>query len=375
MPGRPPADNALDLLTADLVNRFSSAGNTPITVPHLFPGDMLLDLYGEDLRARAFMVRDGAHRPELCLRPDFTVPVVLEHRARGWDQPAGYVCSGNVFRRQTQAMERPAEYLQVGVERIGYQDRLAEDANVFTLISDALRAQNIASPAVTIGDLGIVFGLLDAIPMPEIRRFDLKRHVWRPERFLSLIERFQRPVTQSTARAELLGDSDLPSRANALIAASGDPIGSRSPGDVTARLERLREDASNPVMPSADAQLITDFLAVQCPAADAPQQLRQVLRSVADKMSDVLQTFERRLDLVAAAGADLDNIRFDAAFGRSLEYYDGFVFEFSLPGRADLPSLAAGGRYDAMTRQLGAPDTVPAVGAMIRPETVMQAVQ
>ena len=38
-----------------------------------------------------------------------------------------------------------------------------------------------------------------------------------------------------------------------------------------------------------------------------------------------------------------------------------------------MPPLAGGGRYDAMTRRLGAAAPVPAVGAMIRPEAVIAA--
>jgi ATP phosphoribosyltransferase regulatory subunit len=82
---------------------------------------------------------------------------------------------------------------------------------------------------------------------------------------------------------------------------------------------------------------------------------------------------DRRLAAFSAVGLDVAAIAFDAAFGRNLEYYSGFVFEVITPGRPDLPPLAGGGRYDAMTGRLGAPGTVPAVGAMIRPEAALNA--
>ena len=50
-----------------------------------------------------------------------------------------------------------------------------------------------------------------------------------------------------------------------------------------------------------------------------------------------------------------------------MEYYDGFVFGFTLPDRPDLPPVATGGRYDALTRQLGEGRAIPAVGGVIRP--------
>ena len=64
---------------------------------------------------------------------------------------------------------------------------------------------------------------------------------------------------------------------------------------------------------------------------------------------------------------------FDAAFGRALEYYDGFVFEFALPAAPHLPPLAGGGRYDALLARLGGPAGLPGVGAILRPEACLAA--
>lgn len=58
--------------------------------------ELLLDLYGEDIRARAYVTSD-ALRGEQMLRPDFTVPVVQMHMAHGAD-PARYTYAGEVFR-------------------------------------------------------------------------------------------------------------------------------------------------------------------------------------------------------------------------------------------------------------------------------------
>jgi ATP phosphoribosyltransferase regulatory subunit len=52
-----------------------------------------------------------------------------------------------------------------------------------------------------------------------------------------------------------------------------------------------------------------------------------------------------------------------------MEYYDGFVFGFLAPARPDLPPVATGGRYDALTAILGG-EAIPAVGGVIRPELV-----
>jgi ATP phosphoribosyltransferase regulatory subunit len=59
-----------------------------------------------------------------------------------------------------------------------------------------------------------------------------------------------------------------------------------------------------------------------------------------------------------------------------MEYYDGFVFGFYAENRPDLPPVATGGRYDALTRVLGSQNgdnrDIPAVGGVIRPELTLE---
>jgi ATP phosphoribosyltransferase regulatory subunit len=64
---------------------------------------------------------------------------------------------------------------------------------------------------------------------------------------------------------------------------------------------------------------------------------------------------------------------FEASYGRaSMEYYDGFVFGFYANGRSDLPAVASGGRYDALTKRLGDGVEIPAVGAVLRPGLLIE---
>ena len=54
---------------------FLAAGAAPVEADILQPAEVLLDLYGEDIRARAYVTQDPL-QGEMMLRPDFTVPVV-----------------------------------------------------------------------------------------------------------------------------------------------------------------------------------------------------------------------------------------------------------------------------------------------------------
>jgi ATP phosphoribosyltransferase regulatory subunit len=159
----------------------------------------------------------------------------------------------------------------------------------------------------------------------------------------------------------------------ALMRAAGEPVGARDAEEVVARARRLADEAAEPPMPAADARLIAEVLAVSGPAPEAAGRLRRIARAAGVGIAPAVDRFEARLAALEGEGIDTGRLRFDAAFGRNLEYYDGFVFELRAPGGAPHPPLAGGGRYDAMTVRLGAASPVPAVGGMIRPEAVVAA--
>ena len=111
---------------ARLRERFEAAGAQPVHCAILQPAETLLDLYGEDIRARAYVTQDPS-RGEQMLRPDFTVPVVQMHMTQG-AEPARYTYSGEVFRRQELDEDRANEYLQVGYEVFDRNDVAAAAA-------------------------------------------------------------------------------------------------------------------------------------------------------------------------------------------------------------------------------------------------------
>ena len=91
--------------------------------------------------------------------------------------------------------------------------------------------------------------------------------------------------------------------------------------------------------------------------------------------SAALETYDRRLALLANAGIDLDRVTFSAEFGRTLEYYSGLVFEVRATTLGPQSPLATGGRYDGLMRAAGAGIDVAAVGAAIHTERLLAAVQ
>lgn len=355
----------LEAEVASVLAVLSSTGAMRVEPAALQPADVLLDLYGEDIRARAFVTRDeGA---EMMLRPDFTVPIVRLHMDGG-AEPARYAYCGPVWRRQEFGSERPREYLQAGLEIFAATDPAAADAEVMALVVEAL---GDAPVDLVTGDLGLVLAAIDALDTSDARKAALRRHVWRPARFRALLHRYGDGQAAATAaRAELLA-AEAAGRIPALVAGAGAAVGLREPGDVAGRVARLAAEAATPPLDPAVVAGIEAVLTVEGGATEALDRLAVLARRLPG-LEPAVARYATRLDALAANGIAPSRLRFEAGFGRtSLEYYDGFVFGALPRARRDLPPIASGGRYDTLTRILGRGRGIPAVGGMIRPEALL----
>ncbi|WP_170478304.1 ATP phosphoribosyltransferase regulatory subunit [Ruegeria arenilitoris] len=340
--------------------RFEAAGAQIVDPPLLQPAETLLDLYGEDIRARAYVTSD-ALRGEQMLRPDFTLPVVQMHMANG-AEPARYTYSGEVFRRQEHDPERSNEYVQVGYEVFDRDNPAGADAEVFSLF--ALQLSGLPLRAAT-GDIGILTAAVQGMKTTERRKAALMRHLWRPRRFRLLIERFA-------------GRKPGPEGRDALLDAKGPldigvpMIGKRRASEIEARIDALREDRETPPITDTELAGLETLLNVRETMPFALEQLRDVAVDL-PQIAPALDRLEDRVAALQTRGVDVERLDFEAAYGRtSMEYYDGFVFGFYAEGRPDLPPIATGGRYDALTRLLGNGAEIPAVGGVLRPDLMLE---
>ncbi len=344
---------------------FIGAGAIPVEAASLQPAETLLDLYGEDIRARAYVTHDPL-AGEQMLRPDFTVPVVQMHMNEG-AEPARYTYQGPVWRKQEAGSDRMAEYLQVGFELFDRSDPASSDAEVFALFSEVLAGLNLRAAT---GDLGILMAAVSGLSTIERRISALKRHIWRPARFRQLLERFGGNTPVPQARAALLAAAAATPTAD-LYAEAGSHVGLRSIDEVEKRVEALKEDAAAPPIDATEVRLLEDILSLREKSPIALDRLRDIEVDM-PSIGPALDRMEARLDALAARGIDVAALDFEGSYGRTtLEYYDGFVFGFYAESRADLPVVASGGRYDALTGVLGQGRSIPAVGGVIRPEFVL----
>jgi ATP phosphoribosyltransferase regulatory subunit len=338
---------------------FEAAGAVPVETPVLQPAEVLLDLYGEDIRARAYVTSDTL-RGEQMLRPDFTVPVVQMHMTDG-AEPARYTYAGEVFRRQEEDARRANEYIQVGFEIFAREAPEAADAEVFVLFCDILRPLGLRAAT---GDIGILMAAVAGLRTTGARKTALLRHIWRPRRFRALIDRYAGRTPVPEARAALLAASDP-------MAGAAPLMGLRGPDEIAARIKALHEDAAAGPLSGTEVELLDALLAVRETCPNALENLRDIAVDL-PAIVPAVDRLARRLDALAARGLDVTQLDFEASYGRTqMEYYDGFVFGFHAEQRPDLPPVATGGRYDALTRQLGRGREIPAVGGVIRPGLVL----
>jgi ATP phosphoribosyltransferase regulatory subunit len=339
---------------------FEAAGAAPVETSILQPAEVLLDLYGEDIRARAYVTSD-ALRGEQMLRPDFTVPVVQMHMEHG-AEPARYTYAGEVFRQQEDDPSRASEYFQVGYEVFDRQNPAAADAEVYAQIHGAVSHLNLRAAT---GDIGILKAAIEGLETTERRKNALARHIWRPRRFRALLDRFANRSEPPASRTALL------SHANPMELA-GNVIGARSAHEIEDRIAALREDAEAAPISAVQVDLIDAILNVRETLPFALEQLRDIAVDM-PAISGAVSCLHDRIEALTARGIDTDTLEFEGSYGRTqMEYYDGFVFGFYAGVRPDLPAIASGGRYDALTRVLGQGNAIPAVGAVIRPELVVQ---
>ena len=348
--------------TERLLRYFESIGAIRVDVDVLQPAGTLLDLYGEDIRARAFVTTDPV-RGELMLRPDFTVPVA-EMQIKRAAGPARVTYAGLVFRKQAPQSSRAREFLQVGCEIFGESCRSVADAEVFALMHEAVASLRLNAVA---GDLGVLLSAVDSLSTTQARKAALKRHIWRPFKFKSLIDAYSGKGGGDAERVQRLD----PSAAERLIDSAGPMIGIRSRSEILERIEAIADETRAPPLVPMEVEALSQILSVRGCAHSALDQLRVIQRKLPG-IELSIDGFEDRLKALKSHGLDPSRISFEASYGRTtLEYYDGFVFGFVPESGDEAPPVVSGGRYDYLTRQLSGEDSFPAVGGVVRPEAAV----
>ncbi|CAM5566440.1 ATP phosphoribosyltransferase regulatory subunit [Aquamicrobium terrae] len=358
-------------VAAEVTKLFAERGAAMVEVPVLQPADPFLDIAGEDLRRRIFLT-ESETGASLCLRPEFTIPVCLDHIAAQAGTPRRYAYLGEVFR---QRREGGNEFFQAGIEDLGDPQTAAADARSVADAHELLcRALPGRALAVTLGDQSVFEAVLAALGLPRGWRMRLARAFGSHQMLEAALADLADPPRNGGLPAEvaaLAADADMEGL-SAHIAGGMEEAGlpasaGRTPADIARRLIEKAQLRSVRLSEEAFSALKA-FLAIEAPLSDATAALADFAAGAGLSLGPALEIFAARAAAIAEHGRAGEAISYDAAFGRPLDYYTGLVFEIAArdgggsPEPAHERPLAGGGRYDRLLTLLGAKAPIPGVG-------------
>ncbi|MDR6530590.1 ATP phosphoribosyltransferase regulatory subunit [Caulobacter rhizosphaerae] len=358
---------ALDAIRAP----FLAAGATPTDAPVLQPLGLLLDLAGEAMRSRLFVVSGDAGE-EACLRPDFTVAIARQHLAGAVGQ-GRYFYEGKAFRVAPRGSDRAEEFLQVGVEAFEAGDPVAADAEIAALAWAASAAGGRDDLTLLLGDVSLFGAFVDSLGLTPPLGARLKRAFARPRQLKIELDGGggEAPGEEKSRIAALL--AGLPeAEASAVLQelwslAGIEPVGGRRPAEIAHRLVERAQAVQAGKLSAGEADAVRAFLAVSDRPGAALDAISALGGSQRAGLDAALDGWRRRLAGMTARGVPENRMVLAAAFGRAFGYYDGFLFEVRSAALDEERPVAAGGRYDGLPARLGAEATTGAVGCMVRP--------
>lgn len=350
--------NAVGVL--DVLTRwFADQGLVQATAPMLQPADAYLDTVGEDLRRRIYLTSDN-HGQQLCLRPEFTIPVCFDHIS-GNLKGGRYCYNGKVF-RQREGLSN--EFLQAGVELMGEG---FGDLDCLKLAVKSLNQCGIGEQRIVLGDKAVFVAFLRLLDMPIAWQKRLVRafgDIDKLEADLAYITENGMGSVQGDDRLQaMIERGDLAALTdyveNLMTGANLSILGGRTARDIAVRKIEKHKLASAKFSDQQHGAL-SAFLSLEVPAANASDAMQRLLTEFGLSIDKPLSDCLARLEALSSVS---DHVTWKAAFGRRLDYYNGIVFEI-FSKNCNLP-LCGGGRYDQLLQMLGHSKTEPAVGFSI----------
>lgn len=355
-------------IAAQVVDLFSRKDYVRIEPPTLQPASIFVELSGEDIRRR-MLITQGPEGIDLCLRPEYTIPVARVYLARNdAGVPAEYAYAGPVFRRRA---GETGEFLQAGIEMIGHDDVALTDAKVLAQTLETFKLLSIPEPKILMGDIALLDALMRALKVPHHLQRRLMRAIVEGKG-LQALQQVSNPSDEIDARhlgllAAIEGQDPQAARAlveDLLSIAGITPVGGRSIADIADRF--LDKAAQKNVGLSEEvASIISQFLSIKGDPDTASGEIRYLADNANLNMNEAIDVFESRCGYMAIKGVNINNVIYAGNFARNLNYYTGFVFELHSPHRSDGKPLGGGGRYDRLMGALGAQKPLGSVGGSL----------
>jgi len=349
-----------------------AAAAAPIDPPSMQPLALILELCGEAMRERLFVVQANGG-PEAALRPDFTLAAALHHIAAGAAE-GRYICEGKAFRAAPPGRsDEPEEFQQLGLECFDRRDVARADAETAAVAWRAASAGGRGDLSLIFGDAALFLAFLESLGIAEPLRGRLARALSSPRRLAEALSAAAGPSrpAQGERLAALLGALPEVEAAGVLeelwALAGVEAAGGRSAAEIVHRLAHRAAASEAPRVTPEEAERIGAYLAIAGQPEAALAQAATLAGSERRALDAALAAWERRLAALADEGAPTAAMRLATAFSREFAYYDGVFFEVRSAALGDDRPVAGGGRYDGLFARLGARLACGAVGCMVRP--------
>lgn len=303
----------------------------------------------------------------LCLRPEFTIPVCLEHIKCETPNHRRYVYFDKSFRK---VPPNRNGILQAGLVDLDDPDYSTADArsitDAYALLELTMSRRELVT---TIGDLGILEAVLTALELPRRWRRRLIRGPGArlPVSVASANVEQPRPekkldyrVRDFVARADLTAITAYV--ANVMTRGGVSPAAGRTPHEIATRLIESAELA-NTRLSQSTFDVLNSFLSICAPLDRALDQIAGFARSTGLTLGTGFDDFFNRAEALEREGVPLSQLTYDASFSRRLGHHTGLLFEIREPGSERI--LASGGRYDRLPALLGANRPIPTLGLSV----------
>jgi histidyl-tRNA synthetase len=164
--------------------------------------------------------------------------------------------------------------------------------------------------------------------------------------------------------------ADVAAVIEATIGPTDANAGVRSRAEIVERLARKQLTTSDPESFDRAFELIARLAAVKGEPDEALEQGGRIITQAGGD-AGAIEPLRRVIDAARVEGVTADSLAVDLGLARGIAYYTGMVFDLHRR-RTDGESLGGGGRYDGLTRALGAVDDLPALGFAYNLESVLE---
>jgi ATP phosphoribosyltransferase regulatory subunit len=357
----------LTRIRAPLLESTAAAIDIPLSQPLRW----LLDLAGEPNRSRVVAMQ-AYSGDAVCLRPDFTIPIVLAHVETA-QKTGRYRCEGPAFGFLPQDPDQPEEFLQIAFEAIGDCSGVQGDVEAVQLAWRCAVAGHRTDLRITMGDIGLFREFVDGMGLAASHAQRLKRAICHPGALVA--ELADAPIdpagswrnSRTRALIASLPEADACAVLEEIWALAAVKVdGGRSAHDIFARLASDRAEAEVGLS-HGQSDLLRRLATLSSDPRRALDCIGALAREGQIDLDASLERWSTRLDGLVAAGAPEDRMRLAIGFGRGQDFDDGFLFEIRSDALGDDAPIAWGGRHDGLPAHLGASAATGAVGCAIRP--------